>query len=463
VGNGTLSNFSGSGASYSFIVTATTQGAVTVSVPANAAQDAVGNGNIASGQFARTFSLVAPPPISSSLPMSTVAAFDAGTGTWYLRFANSPGAPSIKAFAYGGPGWKPVVGDWNGDGTFTIGVVDPSTMTWYLRNSNSPGGADITPFQYGAVGWIPIVGDWDGSGHTGIGVFDPTTATFYLRREVGPGGADVGVIHYGGNGWVPVVGDWDSNGTTTIGVVDPSTENWYLKNANTPGGPDIGPFAYGAPNWVPVAGDWNADGRTTIGVVDPSTEIWYLKNSNTSGAPDIASFAYGAPGWVPVPGAFGPHFQLLKAVGGATSSSVPVTPLSQSAAQSFLASAVARAQQDGVSSQLTARLGTVQVAVGTLGGGVLAQADPQTGAFILDARAAGYGWFVDSTPLRDEEFSGGQAIAGGAAAGRMDLLTAVLEEMGAAIGLTGNAFTAPLAPGARNVAAIDAAFKATGQ
>jgi hypothetical protein len=30
-----------------------------------------------------------------------------------------------------------VVGDWNGDGTTSIGVLDPTTMTWYLRNENN--------------------------------------------------------------------------------------------------------------------------------------------------------------------------------------------------------------------------------------------------------------------------------------------------------------------------------------
>jgi hypothetical protein len=237
---------------------------------------------------------------------ATVATFDPGTGTWYLRNSTSPGAPDAGTFPYGGAGWIPVVGDWNGDGTTTIGVVDPSTMTWYLRNSNSAGAPDYVPFQYGLPGWIPVVGDWSYSGHTGIGVFDPKTGTWYLRNEDNAGGPDAGTFAYGAPGWLPVVGDWTGQGKTTVGVVNPngpgSTLQWFLRNSNSAGAPDIAPFAYGLSGWKPIAGDWTAQGRTTIGAVDPSTNIWYLRNSNTPGSPDITPFAYGAPGWTPVTG-----------------------------------------------------------------------------------------------------------------------------------------------------------------
>ncbi|WP_207218377.1 Ig-like domain-containing protein, partial [Hymenobacter persicinus] len=51
VTNGSISGFSGSGASYSFNVTPSANGAVTVNVPANVAQDGAGNGNTAATQF----------------------------------------------------------------------------------------------------------------------------------------------------------------------------------------------------------------------------------------------------------------------------------------------------------------------------------------------------------------------------------------------------------------------------
>jgi V8-like Glu-specific endopeptidase len=239
----------------------------------------------------------APTPDGPSTP----GVFNPSNAVWYLHNSNNAGAADAGAFAYGGVGWLPVVGDWDGDGVKTVGVVDPNG-TWYLRNSNTPGAPDFTPFAYGSGDWIPVVGDWDGNGTTTIGMFDPTTATWYLRNSNSPGAPSVTPFRYGAPGDIPVVGDWNGDGQTTIGVVDPKTETWYLRNSNTPGAPDITAFRYGAPGWLPVVGDWSGNGTTGIGVVDPKTEAWYLRNSASPGATDYAPFAYGAPGWLPIGG-----------------------------------------------------------------------------------------------------------------------------------------------------------------
>jgi hypothetical protein len=59
---------------------------------------------------------------------------------------------------YGIPGDKPLVGDWDNNGTDTIGVYRGNTF--YLRNSNSVGFADMV-FSLGNPGDMPIAGDWD--------------------------------------------------------------------------------------------------------------------------------------------------------------------------------------------------------------------------------------------------------------------------------------------------------------
>jgi hypothetical protein len=138
--------------------------------------------------------------------------YDPSTATWYLRNEDNAGPPDAGVFRYGAPGWIPVVGDWDGNGTTTIGVVNPNAggyLQWFLRNSNSAGAPDIAPFLYGLSGWQPVVGDWSGSGKTQLGV-------------VAPGG------------------------------------NWYLG-----AGPNIVPFAYGASGWTPVAGTWVSDNLVT--------------------------------------------------------------------------------------------------------------------------------------------------------------------------------------------------------
>ena len=86
-----------------------------------------------------------------------------------------------------------------------------------MRNSLSTGIADYT-FGYGApdqtVGhgannWTPIAGDWDGNGSTTIGFFAPASSTFMLRNTLTTGIADL-AFGYGaaGAGWQPIIGCW---------------------------------------------------------------------------------------------------------------------------------------------------------------------------------------------------------------------------------------------------------------
>jgi hypothetical protein len=68
------------------------------------------------------------------------------------------------------------------------------------------------------------------------------------------------------------------------------------------------------------------------------------------------------------------------------------------------------------------------------------------GVINIDIDGAGYGWFVDSTPGEDSEFAGSgtslHAAAGTAAAGKLDLLTVLMHELGHQIGLDDDYSTA---------------------
>jgi hypothetical protein len=316
------------------------------------------------------------------------------------------------------------------------------------------------------------VGDWTGSGHTGIGAFDPATGTFYLRGEASSGSPDAGVFQYGAAGWLPVVGDWNGDGKTTVGVVAPGSMTWYLRNENSAGAPDVAaPFTYGAAGWKPVAGDWNADGRTTLGVVDPGG-TWYLRNSNTAGPPDVSPFSYGLGSWTPLVGGWVPPAQAQLAAGGVATTHGAIGPLSGQQLQATVDAALSRLQAAGVPPAVVNQLAAATYVVAPLGGGYLGLTDVATDTVEISANAAGYGWFVDATPLRDEEFSPGApgsplvALPGGPAAGQMDLLTVVLHEMGHLagrpdVGAQGHAddlMAETLAPGTRRVDALDKVF-----
>jgi hypothetical protein len=413
----------------------------------------------------------------------TVGVFEFNTATWKLRHSNSPGAPDVAPFAYGSPTSAPVWGDWDGDGTFTVGVVDvvPNPympggiplLRWQLKNTNAPGAPDLT-FLYGQQGDVPVVGDWDGNGTFTVGVFEPDTAVWKLKNTNQQGAPDL-VFAYGQRGDTPVVGDWDGNGTTTVGVARPDPVSghlvWYLRNANSPGAPDIAPFAYGARGDTPVVGDWDGDRLTTVGAFDPATATWKLRNSNSPGAPDVAPFAYGAGSnrSRPVLSAYGPG-ATLQAAGGAGSVDPQAAPLSQQAVDGAVQAALTRLHEAGVSGAVLGRLGLARVQVADLPGADLGQAALASGTVVLDRTAAGHGWFVDPTPLQDEEFdASGQALAGGAAAGRMDLMTAVLHELGHLAGLPDISAAADpadlmgdqLGAGDRRTAALDQVFART--
>ena len=237
--------------------------------------------------------------------------------TWHLRTTLSAGPDTLR-FVYGVGGRdQPVMGDWNGDGTATVGVVrrapDGVHLQWLLRNTNTGGTTQIgityglaenpsTPSAYD----YPIVGDWDGNGTDTPGLVRvrPGSMTFLLRNSNSSGSANIAFI-YGRTGF-PVVGDWDGNGTDTPGVVrdnglDLGNQLWFLRNSNTTGPADVW-FVYGRGGDFPISGDWNADGRDTAGVVrfDAASRQarWLLRNRNTSGAAQL-NFLYG-PGDRPV-------------------------------------------------------------------------------------------------------------------------------------------------------------------
>ncbi|MEG4035047.1 DUF4347 domain-containing protein, partial [Microcoleus sp. S36b_A4] len=75
--NSTISNFTGSGTTYTFTVTPTATGNVTVDIPAATAIDTVGNNNTAATQLTRTADITAPTvALTSTSPTTTNAPFD---------------------------------------------------------------------------------------------------------------------------------------------------------------------------------------------------------------------------------------------------------------------------------------------------------------------------------------------------------------------------------------------------
>ncbi|MDP1907586.1 MAG: matrixin family metalloprotease, partial [Hyphomicrobium sp.] len=138
-----------------------------------------------------------------------------------------------------------------------------------------------------------------------------------------------------------------------------------------------------------------------------------------------------------------PPLPLFAAPGGVASStgSPGVTHLTQAQLDSVVTAAIAQWAHAGASAAQLAMLASIVFTVDDLAGTAIGE---QTrGHIAIDTDAAGHGWFVDSTPLDNSEFAHAANAAGtdlftvpsSAAAGHIDLLTAVVHEMGHQLGL----------------------------
>jgi hypothetical protein len=120
-----------------------------------------------------------------------------------------------------------------------------------------------------------------------------------------------------------------------------------------------------------------------------------------------------------------------------TSGTAPV--LMESELAPIVTEAVRRWEATGLTPAQRAELAAVSVRIDDLNGaGRLGEHVP--GTITIDDDAGGKGWFVDATPMDDSEFTGTagspqMSAVSGAAAGRVDLLTMVMHELGHELGL----------------------------
>jgi len=137
--------------------------------------------------------------------------------------------------------------------------------------------------------------------------------------------------------------------------------------------------------------------------------------------------------------------------------------------------AKARWIASGLTEEQVSTLAAIQFSIIDLDGGTLGLTDGTS--VLIDRTAAGYGWFIDPTPFTNEEFVNGGSMVDGqwsiesdssqtvhdsrftsagaspwqfnakpdsAAAGRMDLLTTVMHELGHVLGYDDHSVHSPL-------------------
>ncbi|MCH9681115.1 MAG: serine hydrolase [Deltaproteobacteria bacterium] len=214
----------------------------------------------------------------------------------------------------------PIAGDWDGDGTDTVGRFDTAARQVHLADANDSdelfargqvhplGGLPPAPPVAGEVpSEIPIAGDWDGDGSDGVGVYHPATRIFYLIDDPATGVVTAEIDFSGqpgvsGSAW-PVAGDWDGNGDDEIGLFAAGTVSLY---SSLVAGPPAVQFATGG--FRIVAGDWDGDGVDTVGSFAADTNTFTLYHHNTaSSTTETRQLGHAEAGywsWYPVAGAW---------------------------------------------------------------------------------------------------------------------------------------------------------------
>jgi hypothetical protein len=142
--------------------------------------------------------------------IDTVGMYRQSNGLVYLRNSNTQGTHDIRFF-FGNPGDVPIVGDFNNNGCDTVSIYRPSNQTFYIINAlgANDGGLGAAQFSYvfGNPGDKPFVGDFNGNGTDTVGLHRETTGFVYFRNTHTQGNAD-DQFQWGQSGWLPVSGNF---------------------------------------------------------------------------------------------------------------------------------------------------------------------------------------------------------------------------------------------------------------
>lgn len=235
----------------------------------------------------------APEPQSCSGSSCDTIGFQDSAGRFQIRGQLTTLGANSSSFFFGNPGDVAFSGDWDCDGSETLGLYRRSDGFVYLRNSNTQGVAD-TSFYFGNPGDLPVAGDFDGDGCDTVSIYRPSEARFYVINKLGSNGGGLGAsdfsFAFGDRGDQPFVGDFDGDGVDTIGLHRESTGLVYFRNSNTTGVAHS-QFVYGNRGDRLVAGDWDGDGKDSVAVYRPSNGMVYLKRNNGTGPADWQFFA----------------------------------------------------------------------------------------------------------------------------------------------------------------------------
>lgn len=218
------------------------------------------------------------------------AAFHKDTGRWYIK--SSTGAVLAWGKPWGNAAMTPLAGDFDGDGRDDMAVYLPTSGRWYIRSIGGTVLAWGTP--WGSAGMIPVPGDYDGDGRNDLGVYASSTGRWYIRSLAGA--VIAWGVSWGGSGMSPVGGDYDGDGRTDLAVYASAAGRWYIRSLS--GKVIAWGRSWGAKGMVPVCGDYDGDGRSDLALYTSATGQWYIRSLN--GTYLAWDLGWGGQGMVPV-------------------------------------------------------------------------------------------------------------------------------------------------------------------
>ena len=257
--------------------------------------------------------------------IADLAAYDEQTGKWYIwslanyvggqqsDFAEAAttdksafhnqgskiqnqksGHPIAWAFYWGGPGLKPVRGDYDGDGISDMAVYYEQDGLWYIINMQGQQIAWAEP--WGGIGYEPVWGDYDGDMRDDLTVYDTriiydqNIGKWYSRTM--SGSVLAWAIHWDGvNTLMPVPGDFDGDQLCDLSEYSESSTIWYLYRLN---GTYITSKEWSVTGLLPVPGDYDGDMRSDMAVFNEATASWAIWSLSRGLILD--GFAWGWPG-----------------------------------------------------------------------------------------------------------------------------------------------------------------------